>query len=134
MELERLRMLLDSPGRAGVLSTADSQGEVNAAVFGSARLTEEGNLLLALGENRSLRYLRANPRAVFTLCEPGPHPLAWQGARLYLEVIRIDTEGDLLGKLRDEIRRFAGEGAARRIRAAVTFRIVNLRPLVDLGP
>lgn len=134
MQLEKLKAMFDRPGQAGVLSTADGGGEVNGAVFGSARLTEEGNLIVALGDNRSLRFLRENPRAVFTLCEPGPHPLAWQGARLYLEAERIETEGTLLGGMREEIRRAAGEGASRRIRAAVVFRILNVRPLVDLFP
>lgn len=134
MQLEKLRELLARPGQAGVLSTTDSRGEVNGAVFGSARLNDDGELVLALGQNRSLGYLQENPRAVFTVFTPGPHPLAWEGARLYLQAARIEREGPLLEGLREEIRRAAGEGAARRIRAAVVFRVTHLRPLIDLFP
>ncbi len=49
------------PGRVGILSTADTQGQPNAAYFGSLRLTENGSVILGLGNNRSLKNLEKNP-------------------------------------------------------------------------
>lgn len=133
MDRQALREMINRPeGRPGVLSTTDEEGQVNAAVFGSARLTDDGLLLLGLGENRSLANLRQQPQAVFTFFDPGAQPSAWTGARLYLEVARIDGEGQVFDRIVEGIRQVAGARAARRIRAAVLFRIVNIRPLVDL--
>jgi len=135
MNIETLRLFINRPeGMPGVLSTSDGQGGVNGAIFGSARLTDEGLLLLGLGENRSLRNLRRHNRAVLTLFEPGNNPLAWQGARLYLEVSGIEHEGVEFAQLTARIRQAAGVRAARRIRAAVFFRITEIRPLIDLSP
>lgn len=133
MDRQALRENINRPeGRAGVLSTTDGEGRVNAAVFGSARLTDDGLLLLGLGENRSLANLRQQPQAVFTFFDAGAQPMAWTGARLYLEVERIEVEGPVFDRILEGIRQIAGARAARRIRAAVLFRIVNIRPLVDL--
>jgi hypothetical protein len=96
-------------------------------------MPDEETLLLGLGDNRSLRYLRIHPRAVYLACEPGPTFLAWQGARLYLEVAAIDGSGPLFERVVERIRETAGAMAARTIRAAVTFRITAVRPLLDPG-
>lgn len=114
MQLDDIRALLDRPGQAGVLSTANLRGEVNAAVFGSATITEQGELVLALGENRSLGNLRENPLATFTVGIPGPHPLAWEGGRLYLKATGIETDGPLLARMREQIRLAAGEKLGRK--------------------
>lgn len=131
MNRRQLMALVNRPTLLGSLSTADAQGNLNAAVVGSARMIDEETLLLGLGDNRSLRYLRSHPRAVFLACEPGPTLLAWQGARLYLEVAAIGESGPLFERVVNEVKEAAGEMAARTIRAAVSFRITAARPLID---
>ncbi len=123
---------LFGPNRVGVLSTADDRNRPNAAVVGSARLPDSQALIIGLGANRSLQNLQENPRAVFTFFDPGPTPFAWQGARLYLRVLQIETEGPLFAEMVAGVTRQAGRAAGRRIRAAVLFRIEQVRPLIDL--
>ena len=40
---------VNKPGRVGVLGTTDKAGQPNAAYFGSLNLTEDGTVLLGLG-------------------------------------------------------------------------------------
>jgi hypothetical protein len=122
---------VNQPGRFGVLATASPSGASNAAVFGSARMTDETTLELGLGDNRTLENLRRNPRATFLVFEPGATPLSWQGVRLYLEVIEITANGPRFEAIVAGVREQAGPLAARAIRTLVVFRITASRPLLD---
>lgn len=123
----------DSP--VGTLSTSDGAGQINAAIFGSARLLDDGaTLVLALGDNRTLRNLRQHPAAVFLLARPGATLSAWQGVRLYLQLQRLESDGELFAALQAETERLVGRRAARRQRAVALFRIEAARPLLDLNP
>jgi hypothetical protein len=123
---------INRPGSYGILATVGPGGESNAALFASARMPDEQTLVLGLGENRSLAYLRDNPRACFLVYEPGANPLLWRGVRLYLRLEEIKTSGPLFETLVAGVKEQAGEPAANAIRAAVLFKITAIRPLIDL--
>ncbi len=123
---------INQPGRFGILATSGETGESNAALFASARMPDERTLVLGLSENRSLTYLRDNPRACFLAFEPGANPLLWRGCRLYLRVEEISTSGPLFETLVAGAQKQAGERAAGAIRAAVRFAVTAIRPLIDL--
>jgi hypothetical protein len=131
MSRQQLMTLVNSPTRLGSLSTSDNQGNINAAVVGSARMVEESTLILGLGDNRTLHNLRSHSKAVYLAFEPATSLLEWRGARLYLEVVAIDEDGPHLEQIICDVRANAGEIAARTIRAAVLFRITEIRPLID---
>lgn len=133
METRQLMDFFKAEGRFGVLSTADREGAVNAAIFGSARLLDTQTLALGLGDNRTLDNLKRNPQGVFLCFEPGATLLAWQGARLYLEVAEIASRGPLFDEIVAETARRAGRAAARGLRAVVTFRITGIRALVEFA-
>jgi len=133
MDRQQMKELFNRVGRFGTLSTADSSGTVNSAIFGSGRLTDETTLVMGLGDNRTLANLRENPKGVFLFFEPGETLLAWKGARLYLELVNIETSGALFDEIVDGITLAAGKTAARGIKAAVTFRITEVRPVIDLA-
>jgi len=119
----------------GTLSTSNAAGAINAALFGSARLLGDGTtLVLALGDNRTLRNLRQHPAAVFLLARPGATLAQWQGVRLYLRLQRLESTGELYTALLAETERLAGRRAARRLRAIALFQIEAARPLLDLNP
>lgn len=122
---------INRPGRFGILATSGKEGENNAALFGSARMPDETTLVLGLGENRSLEYLRGNPRACFLAFEPGDNPLLWRGYRLYLRLREISTSGPLFEALVAGVDEQAGSLAAQAIRVAVRFEITAVRPLID---
>ncbi len=133
MDRPQLMVFFNQPGRFGTLSTTDAAGSINSALFGSTRMTDESTLEMGLGANRSLANLKEHPQGVFLFFEPGATLLAWKGARLYLEVQEISAEGPRFDEIVRHVALTAGKMAARSIRAAVTFKITDVRPIIDLS-
>ena len=119
--------------RLGTLSTADKEGKVNVAYFGSPRMVDEKTVFMGLGKNRTFANLQDNPHAVFMIMEPGKSLPEWKGVRVYLVMTECQTSGEKLDQIRGVIAEKAGEGAAKMIHAAVTFSIKEIRPLADFG-
>ena len=133
MDRKELMEQFNNPARMGTLSTSDGEGNLNAAVFNSLQMVDENTVAMAIGDNRSLANMRKHPKAVSLFFEPDPNPFAWKGARLYLDVVDIEEEGDLFDSLVVFVRRAAGDQAAQGIKAAITFKITDVRTLIDSG-
>ena len=133
MDRARLQEIFNNPNRFGTLTTSDDEGNLNAGVFNSPQMVDENTVVMALGDNRTLANLKKYPRAVFLFFEPGPDPYKWEGARVYLQALRIEGQGTLYDTMKEQVRAMAGEDAAKGIRAAVTFRIEDARPIIDSG-
>jgi pyridoxamine 5'-phosphate oxidase-like protein len=133
MDAQNLMDLFNKRPRIGTLSTASAKGEVNVAVFGSPQMIDENTVVMGIGANRSFKNLQENPRAVFIVMEPGETVTDWKGARVYLEAIAIETGGGFYEQIRENIEKAAGKAAAAMIKAAVRFKITELRPIVDMG-
>jgi hypothetical protein len=67
------------------------------------------------------------------IMEPGNTLSEWKGVRLYLKATEIETEGNKLEQIRTLIAEKAGPNAAKMIQAAVTFEVIEIRPLADFG-
>lgn len=119
--------------RLGVLGTADKSGRPNTAYFGSPRMVDEKTVTMGLGRNRTLSNLQENPYAVYMIMQPGMSFSEWKGLRIYLRMTACETEGKKLDYIRSKIAEAAGEGASKMIKAAVTFKVVEVRPLADFG-
>lgn len=119
--------------RIGTLSTADTAGNVDSAIFGSPRMTDEKTVVMGLGQNRTLRNLQQNPKAVFLIVEPGKEFLDWKGVRVYLKVQDLATSGPVLDNFKADMAKVAGEEAAAMVHAVVRFAVTNVRPLIDMG-
>jgi len=133
MNRNEVMELFNKRPRIGALSTANKKGEVNVAVFGSPQMIDENTVVMGIGKNRSLANLRENPHAVFIVVEPGKTVMDWKGARVYLEVLAVETGGGFYDQIKDNITKAAGKAAGDMIRAAVRFKIVEVRPIVDTG-
>jgi len=129
----RLVEYFNKQPRLGTLSTSSREGKVDVAVFGSAHMTGENTVVIGLGNNRTLANLSENPHAVYMIMEPGRSIMDWKGIRVYLEVSEIARSGPGLERLKDQIGKVAGKDAAAMMAAAVTFRVVEVRPLIDMG-
>jgi hypothetical protein len=57
--------------RLGTLSTANKEGKVDVAYFGSPVMTDHKTVSMGLGNNRTLKNLQENPNAVYMIMEPG---------------------------------------------------------------
>ena len=71
--------------------------------------------------------------AVFIVMEPGETIMDWKGARVYLEVLDIQTDGGFYDQIKENIAKAAGKQAADTIHAAIRFKITEVRPIVDFG-
>lgn len=125
--------IINQPGRVGVLSTADGQGQPNSAYFGSLKLLEDGTVILGLGNNRSLKNLEENPLAVLFCVTQSPVAFDTPGYRLYLKVREIRKSGPLLDGVKKAVAELAGDAAAGMIIAGVLFDVTETRPLIAMG-
>jgi hypothetical protein len=133
MEHGELMEIFNNPNRIGILTTSDGKGNVNSGLFGSPRMVDRDTVVMACGDNRSLANMRRNPRAVYLFFEPKTN-LAdrdWKGARVYLKAEKFEKEGLLLDRFIEEIRARIGVQAASILTTVVTFRIEDIRPLID---
>ena len=119
--------------RIGMLSTSGKDGKVDTAIFGSPRMTDEKTVFMGIGKNRSLSYLKQNPYAVYMIIEPGKSLMDWKGIRVYLKMKDIATSGTILDTYKRQIANAVGEAAAGMIYAGVSFEVIEVRPIVDMG-
>jgi hypothetical protein len=133
MDRRELMELFNKYPRIGALATANKEGDVNVAVFGSPRMVDEETIVMGIGNNRSYRNLQRNPKAVFIVMEPGETVMDWKGARVYLEAVDLATDGEFYNQTKQHIAKSSGVQAVKMIQAAVRFKITEVRPIVDLG-
>jgi hypothetical protein len=113
-----------------LLVTSNGKGKVNVAVYGSPSMIDEDTVVLATRENRSCQYLRENPEAAIIVVEPGEISHGSKGVRVSLKLTAVETEGELLQEFRETVEKRAGKASAAGIKAAMRFRITEVRPLV----
>ena len=130
MDRKEVMEMFNKKSRIGALATSNKNGEVNAAVFGSPQMIDADTVIMAIGDNRSYKYLQENPRATFIVIEPAESPTQWRGVRLYLEVDQFERYGEAVDSLREHIREMGGNRSADAITAAIRFKILDVRPLI----
>lgn len=108
----------------GVLSTADSNGNVDAAVYATPHIMDETTVAFIMRPRKSYRNIQANPKAAYLFVEDGP---GYRGKRLYLEKIGEETDADKVNLLR---RRTAGSQGDESEAKLVYFKVIHVRPLV----
>ena len=119
--------------RLGGLSTASKDGRPNIAYFLSPHMIDEKTVVMALGNNRTFANLLENPYAAFMILEPSKALSDWKGLRIYFKMKEYHTSGEKLDMMRAQVGQMAGEEPAKRVHAAVTFEVQEVRPLVDFG-
>jgi hypothetical protein len=130
---QKLMEYFNKRPRIGMLSTSGKDGKVDTAIFGSPRMTDEKTVFMGIGKNRSLSYLQQNPYAVYMIIEPGRSLMDWKGIRVYLKMKDIATSGTILDTYKRQIANAVGEAAAAMIYAGVSFEVIEVRPIVDMG-
>jgi hypothetical protein len=110
----------------GVLSTADKDGKVNAAVYSRPHFLEDGAIAMIMRDRLSHANLQSNPHAVYLFIEKGP---GYKGKRLYLTKVREEEKSELLVKLKRR-QVTPEENAEKGSLFLVIFRIDQELPLV----
>lgn len=130
MDRKDVMEMFNKRPRIGTLSTANKNGDVNVAVFGSPQMTDENTVVMGIGNNRSFQNLQENPKAVFIVLEPGASLPEWRGCRVYMTAKTIETVGPLYDQIKAKIVQSAGEAAGKMIQAAIKFEVNEVRGIV----
>jgi len=118
-----LKQYFESTKGLGTLSTADSNGKVDAAVYARPHFMEDGTLAMIMRDRLSHHSLQSNPHATFLFKEEGS---GYNGKRLFMTKVREEENSELLESLRR--RKFAyGNGEDRFL---VFFNLDKELPLV----
>jgi hypothetical protein len=112
-----------------VLATADSDGKVDAAIYSTPRVMEDGSVAFIMRERLTHRNLQSNPWAHFLFIELGGRT---GGVRLYLKKLREDGNPALIAEM---TRRHlsAEEDKALGPKYLVYFTVEKVLPLIGSG-
>ena len=110
----------------GVLSTADSDGKVDAAIYARPHAMEDGTLAFIMRDRLSHHNLQSNPHATYLFKEEGS---GYRGKRLFLTRLREEQNTGQLQSLRRRKSAY-GNGEDRFL---VFFKLDKELPLVGDG-
>ncbi len=110
----------------GVLSTADSDGKVDAAVYARPHVMEDGTLAMIMRDHLTHHNLQSNPHACYMFMEKGP---GYKGKRLFLRKVREEKDAELIPELRR--RQYIQE--TDEAEYLVYFEVTKALPLVGAG-
>ena len=116
------------PGR-GVLSTADAEGKVDAAIYSKPHILEDNTLAFIMRDHLTHQNISENPYATYLFMEDAPH---YRGVRLFLKKVREDTNPELIAQM---TRRHltAEQDKAKGPKFLVYFVMEKMLPLIGSG-
>lgn len=109
----------------GVLSTADGQGKVDAAVYSRPHFMDQDTVAFIMPARLTHQNLQANPHAAYLFAEEGS---STKGMRLFLTKLREEKDSKLLAQLRR-----GRHGSEATERYLVFFKIDKVLPLIGAG-
>ena len=80
----------------GVLSTADSDGKVDAAIYAKPHVMADGTIAFIMRDRLTHKNITANPHAVYLFIENAG---GYKGVRLFLKKIREDDDAELIKQM-----------------------------------
>ncbi|MHC4741362.1 MAG: pyridoxamine 5'-phosphate oxidase family protein [Planctomycetota bacterium] len=110
----------------GVLATADSDGNVDLAIYSRPHMLDDENLFFIMAQKTSYANVQSNPKAAYMFIEKGE---GYRGKRLYLHKTREEADPEKVESLRRR-KRYDSEGEPSTGSRAVYFTIDKVRPLV----
>jgi hypothetical protein len=110
----------------GVLSTADNDGKVDAAIYARPHFMEDGTIAMIMRDRLTHHNLESNPHACYMYIEKGP---GYKGKRLFLTKVREEQDSELIQSLKR--RQYIRETDESRF--LVYFTIDKELPLVGAG-
>lgn len=113
----------------GVLSTADAEGIVDAAIYSTPHIEDDGTIAFVMRDHLSHHNLQSNSHAAYLFMEHGP---GYQGARLFLKKLREETDSNLIASM---TRRHLTpeEDRQKGPKFLVYFRVEKILPLIGSG-
>lgn len=99
-EIKDLKDYFENTKGFGVLSTADAEGRVDAAVYSRPHVMDDGSLAFIMNDRLTHQYLQFNPNAAYIFREVGQ---GYRGKRFFLTKIKEEQDTDLLQQLRRRV-------------------------------
>ena len=110
----------------GILATADSEGNVDLAIYAHPHIENDETVVLVMSDKLSHANLQTNPKAAYMFIEKAK---GYQGKRLSLEKLREENDPELVQSIRRR-KRYGKGGEAVSGSSAVYFKVSKTRPLV----
>jgi hypothetical protein len=112
----------------GVLSTADADGRVDAAIFAQPHIMDKETVAFIMPDRLTHHNLQSNNHAAYLFMEDGP---GYKGVRLFLNKIREEKDSELLQSIRR--RKYATEEGKEEARFLVFFKVDKILSLIGAG-
>ncbi|NTW58011.1 MAG: pyridoxamine 5'-phosphate oxidase family protein [Nitrospirae bacterium] len=124
-----LKQYFETASGTGVLSTADAGGKVDAAVYSTPHVMDDGTVAFIMRERLTHENLRSNPYAVYLFMEDAP---GHKGIRIFLKKTREDDNAELIASMTR--RHLSPElDAQKGPKHLVYFSIERVLPLIGSG-
>jgi len=123
-----LKSYFDQTKGLGILSTANYDGQVDAAVYSRPHVMDDGSVAFIMRDRLTHYNLQTNPHAAYLFKEDGT---GYQGKRLFLTMINEEEESDLLYQLRRKS--YPPEKERREAKHLVFFQVDRTLPLIGPG-
>ena len=111
----------------GVISTADSSGNLTAAVYARPHFLDEGTVAFIMADRLTHKNLESNPHAVYLFMESGEK---YAGKRLYLTKTKEEKNSPLIDAIRRRESCPVDDEYTKQNRFLVSFKIDKVLPLI----
>lgn len=92
----QLKEYFENNKGVGVLSTADLQGKVDAAIYARPHVMDDGTIAFIMRDRLTHQNVAQNPYAIYLFIE---NAVGYKGARLFLKKVKEDDDAELIKKM-----------------------------------
>ena len=126
----KLRRYFEEHHGRGIIATADTQGNVNAAVYATPHFMDNGQIAFIMRDRLTHKNITENPKATYLFIEEGE---VVKGVRLYLEKTDEEQDSAQLKELNRRKGRYPEDDQEPRF--LVYFKVTKILPLLgDADP
>ena len=122
-----LNKYFESAKGRGIISTADSSGQLTAAVYAKPHFMEDNSIAFIMADRLTHKNLQSNPHAVYLFMESGE---GYAGKRLYLTKAKEEENSPLIDRLRRKESCPVDDEYMKKNRFLVYFTVDKVLPLV----
>ncbi len=125
-----LKSYFENTNGTGILSTADSEGNVDSAIYARPHVMEDGSLALIMRDRLSHHNLQSNPKAAYMFIEQGQ---GYQGKRLFLTKIHEEEDQEKIQAMSRRSQHSQASSPGQENMFLVYFRVEKELPLIGSG-
>ncbi len=111
----------------GVISTADSAGQLTSAIYAKPHFMDENNIAFIMADRLTHKNLESNPHAVYLFMESGEK---YEGKRLYLNKTKEEKNSPMIDQIRRRESCPVDEEYMKQNRFLVHFKVEKVLPLI----